>query len=207
MAVRIRLRRMGRKKRPFYRIVVADSRSPRDGRYIESVGFYNPVEHPPEVRVDEERAGYWLDQGAIPSDTVKSILQQQGVLFKRSMVKKGVPEAQIEEEMKKWEVLQIERQRRAEEKSEAKKKAKAEKKEAEEKAEAAAEAPASDTKSEAKAEAKPEEKAEPEAKEAAEAAAEAPASDAKSEAKAEAKPEELPELALHLPGFSWSALS
>jgi len=82
MAVRIRLKRMGAKKRPFYRLVVADSRAARDGRFIESVGHYNPVAEPAEVVVDEEKALMWLNRGAQPSDTVRRLLQQAGVLEK-----------------------------------------------------------------------------------------------------------------------------
>ncbi len=77
--VKIRLKRMGAKKRPFYRIVVAEARSPRDGRFIEEIGFYNPLTNPPEVRVEEERARYWLAQGAEPSDTAKAILKRLGI--------------------------------------------------------------------------------------------------------------------------------
>ena len=82
MAVKIRLKRMGSKKKPFYRIVVADSRSPRDGRIIEKVGTYNPVVTPAEVTVDEELALKWLQQGAQPSDTVRNLLSQKGVMKK-----------------------------------------------------------------------------------------------------------------------------
>ena len=122
---------MGRKKRPFYRIVVADVRAPRDGRYIEAVGTYDPLKSPPDVRVDEERMNYWLDQGAIPTDTVRSLLRRLGLIYRRNMKKRGYDEARIEEEMKKWEVLQIERRRREETKDEALKKAKMEAKAAE----------------------------------------------------------------------------
>jgi len=80
MAVKLRLRRMGSKKRPFYRIVAADSRAPRDGRFIEIVGHYNPLSTPPEVKIDEELAMKWLRVGAQPSDTVKSLLKQQGLM-------------------------------------------------------------------------------------------------------------------------------
>jgi small subunit ribosomal protein S16 len=80
MAVRIRLARHGAKKHPFYRIVVADGESPRDGRYLENVGTYNPVQDPAEVNLKTERVQYWLQQGAIPSDTVKSILKKEGVI-------------------------------------------------------------------------------------------------------------------------------
>ena len=131
MAVKLRLTRMGRKKRPFYRIVVADVRAPRDGRYIEAVGTYDPLKSPPDVRVDEERMNYWLDQGAIPTDTVRSLLRRLGLIYRRNMKKRGYDEARIEEEMKKWEVLQIERRRREETKDEALKKAKMEAKAAE----------------------------------------------------------------------------
>ena len=79
MAVRMRLARHGAKKRPFYRIVIADSESPRDGRFLEKVGTYNPLCEPAEVTLKTERVQYWLQQGAIPSDTVKSILKKQGV--------------------------------------------------------------------------------------------------------------------------------
>ncbi len=125
MAVKIRLTRMGRKKRPFYRIVVTDSRTPRDGRYIECIGTYDPVLDPPEVKVAEEKANYWLDRGAVPTDTVRSLFRHQGVIYKRYLKKKGFEETKIDEEIKKWEVLQIERQRRKAAEKQAKKKAKA----------------------------------------------------------------------------------
>jgi len=79
MAVRIRLARHGAKKRPFYRIVVADSESPRDGRYLETVGTYNPLQDPAEVTLKKERVAYWMEKGALPTDTVKSILKKEGV--------------------------------------------------------------------------------------------------------------------------------
>jgi small subunit ribosomal protein S16 len=79
MAVKIRLKRMGRKKQPFYRIVVANSESPRDGRFLEAVGTYNPLKNPHEVSVKEDRIKYWLGVGATPTDTVRSLLKQQGV--------------------------------------------------------------------------------------------------------------------------------
>lgn len=82
MAVKIRLRRMGAKKRPFYRIVVADARSPRDGKFIEEIGYYDPTTNPATVKVDEEKALKWLSDGAKPSDTVKSLLPKQGVIAK-----------------------------------------------------------------------------------------------------------------------------
>ncbi|MBQ4353658.1 MAG: 30S ribosomal protein S16 [Clostridia bacterium] len=78
--VKIRLRRMGAKKAPFYRIVVADSRYPRDGRFIEEVGYYNPMTNPITVNVDEEKVQKWLANGAQPTETVKSILVKNGLI-------------------------------------------------------------------------------------------------------------------------------
>lgn len=80
MAVRIRLRRMGAKKKPFYRIVVADSRTPRDGRFIDELGYYNPLVQPADVKVDADKAKKWLENGAQPSDTVRMLLKSQGIL-------------------------------------------------------------------------------------------------------------------------------
>ena len=82
MSVKIRLKRMGAKKTPFYRIVVADSRSPRDGRQIETVGTYNPLTKPAEVKIDEELALKWLQNGAKPSDTVRNLFSEQGIMEK-----------------------------------------------------------------------------------------------------------------------------
>ena len=82
MAVRIRLKRMGAKKRPFYRLVVADARAARDGAFIESIGYYNPIADPAEIEIDEEKALDWLKKGARPSDTAKSLLQRTGVMDK-----------------------------------------------------------------------------------------------------------------------------
>ncbi|WP_130860019.1 30S ribosomal protein S16 [Gracilibacillus phocaeensis] len=82
MAVKIRLRRMGSKRNPFYRIVVADSRSPRDGRIIEQIGTYNPVANPTEVKLDEDKAIDWMANGAKPSDTVRNIFSTEGIMKK-----------------------------------------------------------------------------------------------------------------------------
>lgn len=82
MSVKIRLSRHGAKKKPFYRIVVADSESPRDGRFLENVGTYNPLVDPAQVVLKQERIQYWIDQGAIPSDTVKSLLKKDGLFAK-----------------------------------------------------------------------------------------------------------------------------
>ncbi len=80
MAVKIRLRRMGAKKAPFYRIIVADSRSPRDGRFIEEIGYYNPNTEPSEVKVNEELAQKWLSTGAQPTATVSRLFKQAGIV-------------------------------------------------------------------------------------------------------------------------------
>lgn len=89
MAVKIRLKRMGAKKNPFYRIVVADSRSPRDGRFIENLGTYNPLANPAEIKVDEASALKWLNNGAIPTDTVKNLFSKMGIMEKFHSVKQG----------------------------------------------------------------------------------------------------------------------
>lgn len=90
MAVKLRLKRMGAKQKPFYRIVAADSRTKRDGKFLENVGTYNPIKNPAEINIDEQKALYWLSQGAIPTDTVRSILSKQGIMkkFAESKTKK-----------------------------------------------------------------------------------------------------------------------
>ena len=80
MAVKIRLRRIGAKKKPFYRVVVADSRYPRDGRFIEELGYYNPLTDPVEIKVDNERAADWMKKGAQPTDTVRALLKKSGAI-------------------------------------------------------------------------------------------------------------------------------
>jgi small subunit ribosomal protein S16 len=80
IVVKIRLRRMGAKKRPFYRVVVADARSPRDGRYIDAIGYYDPTKDPAVIKIDEEKAIQWIKNGAQPTDTARSLLQKTGVL-------------------------------------------------------------------------------------------------------------------------------
>jgi small subunit ribosomal protein S16 len=80
MAVKIRLRRMGAKKSPFYRIVVADSRFPRDGRFIEEIGYYNPMTNPAEIKIDEEKATTWIKNGAQPTETVKALLKKNEII-------------------------------------------------------------------------------------------------------------------------------
>ena len=80
MAVKMRLRRMGAKKAPFYRVIVADSRSPRDGRFIDELGYYNPITNPAEIKIDAEKAKKWLSNGAQPTETVKSLLKKSGIV-------------------------------------------------------------------------------------------------------------------------------
>lgn len=89
MAVKLRMTRMGAKKRPFYRIVAADSRSPRDGRFIELLGTYNPCTNPAKVNLKEEEILKWLNNGAQPSDTVRNLLSKQGIMKKFADSKQG----------------------------------------------------------------------------------------------------------------------
>lgn len=112
MAVRLRLRRIGRKKIPIYQLVAADSRSPRDGRFIEALGLYKPLADPLEFEVKEERVFYWLGKGAQPTDTVRALLSRKGIWLKWTLTKKGVDEATIAAELAKWQSLQEEKLRR-----------------------------------------------------------------------------------------------
>ncbi len=91
--VKIRLKRMGATKRPFYRVVVADSRSPRDGRFIENIGKYHPLEEPSLVQIDEDRALYWLSQGAQPTEQVQILLKVQGIWERFESGRKPKPRA------------------------------------------------------------------------------------------------------------------
>jgi small subunit ribosomal protein S16 len=88
MALRIRLKRIGKKKQPSYRVVVADQRSPRDGRFVEAVGFYNPLTDPSTIDIDEEKALAWLSKGAQPSDQVRVLLTRAGIWEKHQLTKK-----------------------------------------------------------------------------------------------------------------------
>lgn len=105
MAVKLRLRRLGKKKQPIYKIVAADSRSPRDGKFIEAVGLYNPLTKPAHIDIKEERALYWLNNGAKPTNTVRSLLSQKGILLERHLRKKGVAEEKIREEIENFQKL------------------------------------------------------------------------------------------------------
>jgi small subunit ribosomal protein S16 len=102
VSVKLRLRRIGRKKIPVYSIVAADERKARDGRYIEDLGRYYPLREPAEVRLDEDRALYWLDNGAQPSDTVRSILYRRGLLLQNHLKQKGEPADKIEEKVEEF---------------------------------------------------------------------------------------------------------
>jgi small subunit ribosomal protein S16 len=194
LAVRIRLRRTGAKKRPTYRFVATDSRMPRDGRFIEILGHYNPIEKPAAVGIKEERVYYWLKQGAVPTDTVNSIFRQIGLWNKWEMMKKGedvsgtILLTQLREKAKKKkkrkgkapeDVTAPVGEAAAPEKPEEKKEA-----EKEEKAEVKPEK--KEAKKEEKAEVKPEKK---EAKKEEKAEAEPEKKEAKKEEKEEAKPE------------------
>ncbi len=105
MAVKLRLRRMGKKKQPIYKVVAADSRSPRDGKFLEAIGLYNPLTNPHTIDLKEDRILYWLNNGAQPTDTVKSLLRQKGITLKRDLLKKGFSEEKIQDEMDKWDKL------------------------------------------------------------------------------------------------------
>ncbi len=116
--VKLRLRRAGKKKHPIYKIVAADMRSPRDGRFIEAVGQYNPNVNPIFLTVKEERVLYWLRNGAQPTDTVRSLLQRKGVWLRWSLIRRGVDDAKMQSIVERWQMQQTERpQREADRKS------------------------------------------------------------------------------------------
>lgn len=96
MAVKIRLKKMGSKKRPFYRLVAADSRSPRDGRFIETIGYYNPMANPPEIQIDDDKVYKWLDQGAKPTGNAANVLKERGLLERWQLLKQGVAIAELD---------------------------------------------------------------------------------------------------------------
>lgn len=129
--VKLRLRRAGKKAHPIYKIVAADSRAPRNGRFIEIVGDYNPGINPAKISIVEDRALYWLKSGAQPTDTVKNLLSRKGTLLKFHLMKKGADETKIAEEYNKWLSLQDGKiQRESEKKLKLKEKRKAKKTEA-----------------------------------------------------------------------------
>ena len=106
MPAKIRLARHGKKSRPYYFIVVADSRAPRDGKFIERIGSYNPVTNPATIEIDFDKALSWLQKGALPTDTVRSLLNQRGVMYKNHLLKgvtKGaLSEEQVEQKFQEW---------------------------------------------------------------------------------------------------------
>ena len=125
--VKMRLRRVGKKKQPVYKIVVADSRASRTGKYIESIGQYNPLLNPMVITVNEPRLFNWLKRGAQPTDTLRSLLQRKGLWMRWSLMKKGADEAAISAAMEKWQLqqgekLQRETERKARRKAARKKK-------------------------------------------------------------------------------------
>jgi small subunit ribosomal protein S16 len=105
LAVKIRLRRMGKKKQPIYKVVAADSRSPRDGKFLEAIGLYNPLTNPSTIEIKEERALYWLGVGAQPTVTVRNLFTKKGILLKMDLRKKGLSDEQVEVKMSEWQKL------------------------------------------------------------------------------------------------------
>ncbi len=106
MAVRLRLRKTGRKNQPSYKVVAADSRSPRDGRFLETVGTYNPLTTPAEIRFNEQKAFKWLKRGALPTDTVRSLLRRSGLWYKWYLMKKGLDETAVAQKLAEWQAGQ-----------------------------------------------------------------------------------------------------
>lgn len=106
MAVRLRLRRTGRRNQPSYKVVAADSRSPRNGRFIESVGTYNPLRSPAEIKFNEEKAFKWLRRGALPTETVRSLLRKSGLWYKWYLLKKGLDESVVTQKLGEWQAAQ-----------------------------------------------------------------------------------------------------
>jgi small subunit ribosomal protein S16 len=151
LAVKLRLRRMGKKNQPIYKMVAADSRSPRNGKFLEAVGFYNPLTNPHTLEVKEDRVMYWLNVGAEPTHTVKSLLRQKGLTLKKELLSKGLDEEKVKSEIENWQKMkEAGSKKRIDKKLSRKAKAK---QEAEATAEAAAsQAPAEETKPEEKSE-------------------------------------------------------
>jgi small subunit ribosomal protein S16 len=100
--VKLRLKRVGKKHKPIYKIVAADARSPRDGKFIESLGSYNPNPEPMEIKLNTDRVIYWLKTGAVPTDTVRSLFSKEGVILRWHLEKKGKTAEEIEEELNKF---------------------------------------------------------------------------------------------------------
>jgi len=126
--VKLRLKRMGKKDFPVYKIVAADSRSPRDGKFIDAVGLYDPKTHPITIDVKEERVIYWLKNGAQSTPTVRSLLRRKGITLKFHLMKKGLSKEEIQKKMDEWSSLhehraekELEKKKRAAERKKAKK--------------------------------------------------------------------------------------
>ncbi len=102
MAVKLRLRRMGKKRQPLYKVVAADSRSPRDGKFIEALGNYNPRTEPLTVEINAKKAIEWLEKGAQPTDTVRTLLSKLGILYQFELKKQGLSEEEIAKKVEEW---------------------------------------------------------------------------------------------------------
>lgn len=96
---------MGKKNQPIYKVVAADSRSPRDGKFLEAIGIYNPLTDPHTLELKEDRVNYWLNNGAQPTDTVKSLFRQKGITLKKELAKKGLSEDKINAELESWKKM------------------------------------------------------------------------------------------------------
>ncbi|ABL65546.1 30S ribosomal protein S16 [Chlorobium phaeobacteroides] len=110
--VKIRLKRTGRKKLPIYQIVAADARSPRDGKFLEVIGHYQPTAKPHAVTIKKDRVAYWMQTGAQPTDTVRSLIRSTGLLYEMRLKKMGRSEEEIVSEMEKWQARQTERRQK-----------------------------------------------------------------------------------------------
>ena len=117
---------MGKKRQPIYKVVAADVRSPRDGKYIEAIGSYNPKTDPAVVELNEERALYWLNCGAQPTTTVKNLLSRKGILLRKELLKKGLSEEDVNAKMEEWKNAQDSKLANKKEKAEKKKQEKLE---------------------------------------------------------------------------------
>jgi len=120
---------MGKKKQPIYKVVAADTRSPRDGKFLEALGLYNPLTDPHTVEIKEDRVLYWLDNGAQPTNTVKSLLRQKGITLKRELEKKGLDAEKVEAELENWKKLKEVSSKKKSVKKKSKKQASSEKSE------------------------------------------------------------------------------
>ena len=130
MAVKLRLRRMGKKKQPIYKVVAADSRSPRDGKFIEAIGMYSPKSDPATIEIQEERALYWLGVGAQPTETVKNLLSKKGILLKKELLKDGLSQDVISAKLEEFnKIKEAKVQKLLKKKAEVKAKAKSAEKE------------------------------------------------------------------------------